>query len=275
LFSTKVLNEEYLAKKLQKRIDEAVYFSQVQLQQKLNIIDQYVQVTAVLDSMGTISFFETRDNSLTRTFEIEGCVSDQLCEVVGTTLRLQNKLNQECIIQTSTEKGALNWQQEIIAVASHIKVETDTALHRMSSAAKDNDDEDGNFVDASDTSFSTVKLQFEFKAPRVSLQLNTTGSNGEAWQLVTALTDIRMKASQMEHVTEVSMNVGSLRVKDNSGDLRYPYIFENVTSQGQQELASFILKQIKRDTPLYEGVDTYVKIGFGALHMFWKPRAMA
>lgn len=43
---------------------------------------------------------------------------------------------------------------------------------------------------------------------------------------------------------------------------------------GQKELVSLKVQQIKRDSPLYAGVDTKVELGFAALHMFWKPKTM-
>ncbi len=63
------------------------------------------------------------------------------------------------------------------------------------------------FHDAAESFNEIVKLQFEFSAPKICLQLNTTLKDGREWQLVTDLENMNLVFQQHEHDLRVQMKV--------------------------------------------------------------------
>ena len=70
------------------------------------------------------------------------------------------------------------------------------------------------------------------------------------------------------------MQVKSLHVTDNSGDTRFPFIFENLPVEGQEDLVSFRLQHIDPTSPIYQDCETTIALGFSGLTAYWKPRTM-
>lgn len=73
----------------------------------------------------------------------------------------------------------------------------------------------------------------------------------------------------------MSVSVSKLHVTDNSGDLRYPFIFQNLPElNGQQDLVTFKLKSVEKDSPQFVDCETMIDIGFSGLVFYWKPQTM-
>ena len=63
LFTSKVVNEEYYIKKMNKRIEDSQYYGRLSQLSNQSIIDQYLPGTAVLEKIGNLAFFDDRDAS--------------------------------------------------------------------------------------------------------------------------------------------------------------------------------------------------------------------
>jgi hypothetical protein len=63
-------------------------------------------------------------------------------------------------------------------------------------------------------------------------------------------------------------------VTDNSGDSRFPVIFENQAVEHQNELLTVKLSTIQKESPHYFDCDTDVSICIGGLKIFWKPSSL-
>ena len=72
----------------------------------------------------------------------------------------------------------------------------------------------------------------------------------------------------------VEVQVKSLHVTDNSGDKRFPFIFENLPVEGQEDLVSFKLQNIDKKSPKYVDCETIINLGFSGLTAYWKPKTM-
>jgi hypothetical protein len=91
LFTSKVVNEEYYIKKMNKRIEDSHYYGRVSQLSNQSIIDQYLPGTAVLEKIGNLAFFDDRDASYVSNFDIDGCYDKANCEIIGLTLQLKNR----------------------------------------------------------------------------------------------------------------------------------------------------------------------------------------
>lgn len=98
LFVSKATDAEYYVKKMQRRIDESVYYGKVSQLNKSAIIDQYSPGVAVLERVGNLAFFDDRDSSKVTNFDIEGCHLETNCEITGSLIRLINKHSAECLL---------------------------------------------------------------------------------------------------------------------------------------------------------------------------------
>ena len=147
--------------------------------QKVNIIDQYIPGTAVLEKIGNIAFFDDRDPKLITNFDVDGCKPNN-CEIIGTQiLRLTNRKKEECTLQLTSEKAVKRWYEEITQMAALMKNEQDVVLQRASTLQLDQSTDSSSvnqeeFHDASEEiNNDLIKFQFEFTAPKICLQLNT------------------------------------------------------------------------------------------------------
>jgi hypothetical protein len=83
---------------------------------------------------------------------------------------------------------------------------------------------------------------------------------------------VNFQSSAMD--SKLDVKIKSLVVSDNSGDERFPVIFENQPSDGQEDLVSINMKLIQKLSPLYNGVDSELTITFGGLIVYWKPQCI-
>ena len=72
----------------------------------------------------------------------------------------------------------------------------------------------------------------------------------------------------------VEVQVKALHVSDNSSDTRFPFIFENLPVEGQEDLVSFKLQNIDKKSPKYVDCTTIISLGFSGLTAYWKPKTM-
>lgn len=78
LFVTKVVDEEYWIKKMNKAIDNSHYYGKLSLLR--TIVDQYIPKVGVLDITGSFSFYDERDPSSVSTYQVDGCFDETTCE---------------------------------------------------------------------------------------------------------------------------------------------------------------------------------------------------
>jgi hypothetical protein len=78
-----------------------------------------------------------------------------------------------------------------------------------------------------------IKFAFSLKSPKISLLLLTDARNrnpkalAQFWTLSTELQGLSCSFAQSAYENNMSMSLYSLKVADNSGDERFPSIFEN------------------------------------------------
>ena len=75
-------------------------------------------------------------------------------------------------------------------------------------------------------------------------------------------------------ITTLEVQVNELHVSDNSGDERFPFIFESLPAEGQDELVSFKLVNVDKKSPKYTDCETIISLGFSGLTAYWKPKTM-
>jgi len=98
--------------------------------------------------------------------------------------------------------------------------------------------------------------------------------SSEEWQLCTELENLTVEMNQRQYQMDIEVNVKNLRVNDNSGDERFPFIFENVANQNQDDLVVFKMQSIDKESCDYLDLDTKIELGFGGLKACWKPSTM-
>ena len=86
--------------------------------------------------------------------------------------------------------------------------------------------------------------------------------------------DINLSVEINKGVTELIAKVSSLKVSDNSNDQRFPYIFQNQSVEGQEDLVTFKLETIDKESDKYMGCETIISLGFSGLIAYWKPQTM-
>ena len=69
-------------------------------------------------------------------------------------------------------------------------------------------------------------------------------------------------------------NVSQLKVADNTDDERFPFIFQNMPVEGQQDLVTFELTKIDKESPNFDDCETFIDLGFSGLVAYWKPQTM-
>ena len=72
----------------------------------------------------------------------------------------------------------------------------------------------------------------------------------------------------------MSAKVSHLTVTDNSHDERFPFIFQNMPVEGQQDLATFSLTTIEKTSPDFTDCECFINLGFSGLVAYWKPQSM-
>ena len=75
-------------------------------------------------------------------------------------------------------------------------------------------------------------------------------------------------------ISTVEVQVKALHVSDNSGDERFPFIFESLPVEGQEDLVSFKLVNLDKKSPQYTDCETIIDLGFSGLTAYWKPKTM-
>jgi len=93
----------------------------------------------------------------------------------------------------------------------------------------------------------------------------------EKWHLITEVSGFKINYNQYLLSKEISVRLEKLIVTDNSGDERFPCIFDNTTDGDQKELVDISVIMIDPSDPLYKKVETDVILKFGGLNINYKP----
>ena len=195
-----------------------------------------------------------------------------------------------------TMKSSTRWVNELKAEAKKIEIIKknldilETSSESLFDMIEEQTEETPNGIVRETTEKDTeekevVNFQFKFQAPCIQLTLITDSIRrnvgllssqvlSDHWQLNTFMENLKVSFESSALDSKLDVKIKSLNVSDNSGDERFPVIFENQPTEGLDELVQIKMRLIQKLSPSYNGVDTELTIVFGGLVVYWKPQCI-